>query len=396
MKVIQAYIQGAKHKSSNQPCEDRTYFLSQNGVNVIALADGAGSAKYSHSAIGAECVTRTICEFFCNNFDKFYEKTDIDELKKVVVTICNRALAKKAEELELDNISRLSSTLLCVATKDEKVVICHIGDGVVGKLTKSGTKVVSAPDNGEFVGTTYFITNPNAPAYMTILKETTIDTYSYFMMSDGTQEYVFDKSSGTFSEAVRKMALMPFEDDGQEKLIDIIQRYMVEKDMKSDDCSFACLAVRSLYDETINANIKEQTDMDYHGEEVVIDYNYNAASEETLLNDKKTSKIVLTQKTKLLIVLSVLMAIIIAITVAVSYRKTKKTIDSPTKATVTETKNVEKTTSKNVVDCDKSTTSKEDVVKSESNTKEQSTTTNTEISEIQSVTEKLTEKKAKK
>ena len=42
MKIIQHYAQGGKHKANDIPCEDRTYSLSENGVTVIALADGAG------------------------------------------------------------------------------------------------------------------------------------------------------------------------------------------------------------------------------------------------------------------------------------------------------------------------------------------------------------------
>lgn len=389
MKVVQAYIQGAKHKSENRPCEDRTYSLSKNGVDVIALADGAGSAKYSHSANGAECVTKTICEFFCNNFDKFYEKTDAEELKEVVVTICNRVLEEKAEELELDSISRLSSTLLTVAVKGDMAIVCHIGDGVIGKLTSAGTQVVSLPENGEFIGTTYFITNPNAQVHMTIIKETTDDVISYFMMSDGTQEYVFNKSLGNFSDAGRKMALMPFEEDGQERLIDIIQRYMIEKDAKSDDCSFICLAVKSSYDIPMNTDSKEVDVINHNSEDVVINHK-TITEDERLRNLKsnKSSKTLLEQKGKLLIILSIFMAVIIMITIGISRKNTKKPTETTTKNIVTETKKEEKTTSKkDIVDCDKKSVSKE-TVKSKSNASEKLTIVNTETSKINQLLKK--------
>ena len=248
MKVVQAYIQGARHKTENCPCEDRTYSLSQNGVDVIALADGAGSIKYTHSANGAECVTKTICEFFCNNFDKFYEKNDVEELKEVFIAVCKRALIKLANELDLDDVLKLSSTLISVAIKGDKVIVCHIGDGVVGKLTTRGTQIVSSPDNGEFIGTTYFVTSPNATSHVNIIKETTDDAISYFLMSDGMQEHVYNKFTGSFFDAARKMALMPLEKDGQSKLVEIIEKYIVEPDPKSDDCSFICLTFDATFD----------------------------------------------------------------------------------------------------------------------------------------------------
>ncbi len=361
MRVIQAYIQGAKHKSENRPCEDRTYALSKNYVDVIALADGAGSAKYSHSANGAECVTKTICEFFCNNFDKFYEKSDVEELKNVIVAVCQHSLLELATEMELDDISRLSSTLLCVAVKNEKAIICHIGDGVIGKLTTTGIQVVSLPENGEFIGTTYFVASPNAQSHMSIIKESTEDVVSYFMMSDGTQEYVFSKSSGSFSGAAKKMALMPFETDGQKKLVDIIQKYMIEKDVKSDDCSFICLAVKSSYDIPVNIDSKDKDTINHHGEDVVI--NHKTMIEDEFFKIKKisnSSKLLLEKKGKLLIILSIIMAVIIVFTIGISRKNAKKPTETTTKNTVTETKKKEKTTSKDVViDCDKNSVSKE-------------------------------------
>lgn len=198
MKIIQSYLQGARHKAKKQPCEDRTYSLSENDVTVIALADGAGSKKYTHSADGAECVTETICKFFCNNFDKFYKKEDFNELSSIIMAVCQRALKSKADEIGVDSIIKLSSTLLVVAVKDNNAIACHIGDGVIGKLTPKGTAVISAPDNGEFASTTYFITNPKANEHIHIIKSRTDNVISYFLMSDGTQEYVYDETNKDF------------------------------------------------------------------------------------------------------------------------------------------------------------------------------------------------------
>ena len=257
MNVIQAYQQGGMHKKNNQPCQDRTCYLSQNNVFVIALADGAGSSKYTHSAEGAECVTAAISKFFTNNFDKFYEKNDNEELCTVVKTICHDALKKKVSDLGLDHIMRLSSTLLCAAIKDERVIICHIGDGVIGKLTSEGTKVVSAPDNGEFAGTTYFITNPNAESHIRIIKENLNNTIAYFLMSDGTAEYIYNKFDNCFHKAAKKMALMSFEDDGQTALEDTISNYMIGQNNSSDDCSFICVSFDAAEQKSISTEEQE-------------------------------------------------------------------------------------------------------------------------------------------
>ena len=244
MKIIQTYQQGGRHKANQQPCEDRTYSLFLNGVSVIALADGAGSDKYTHSAQGAECVCETACKFFCKNFDKFYNLNNEEELKAVISSVCQNQLSVLKEKLDLDDIYRLSSTLLCVAVKDNKMIACHIGDGVIGKLTPGGTEVISAPEKGEFAGTTYFITGAYASEKIDIIKEKVQDTIAYFLMSDGTSDYIYDDFNKSFHDAARKMALLSLKSDGQEQLQKTVQKFMTNYDPKSDDCSFICLSLK--------------------------------------------------------------------------------------------------------------------------------------------------------
>jgi len=232
---------------------------------------------------------------------------------------------------------------------------------------------------------------------MSIIKESTEDVVSYFMMSDGTQEYVFSKSSGSFSGAAKKMALMPFETDGQKKLVDIIQKYMIEKDVKSDDCSFICLAVKSSYDIPVNIDSKDKDIINHHGEDVVI--NHKTMIEDEFFKIKKisnSSKLLLEQKGKLLIILSIIMAVIIVFTIGISRKNAKKPTETTTKNTVTETKKKEKTTSKDVViDCDKNSVSKENG-KSENKKVVEKATENKqkpEVSSMVDVTEKTTKEK---
>lgn len=243
MNIIQSYAQGARHIANSLPCEDRTFGKIQNGACVIALADGAGSSKYTHSAQGAECITETICNFFCNNFDKFYDIEAEKEQQQVITAICRHALKQKAEKIGLDSITKMSSTMLCVAVKDGKAVVCHIGDGVIGALTDDGVKIVSKPDNGEFASTTYFIASSAASEHLRIQKFPLNGEHAFFMMSDGVSEYVYNENSGEFNNGALKMSLMAFEKSGNESLAKTIDEFMIKKDSASDDCSFICVSL---------------------------------------------------------------------------------------------------------------------------------------------------------
>lgn len=241
--VIQTYLQGSRHKQNNQPCEDRTYSLALNGVDVIALADGAGSQSYPNAAIGADCVTREICKFFCDKFDELYETEDEATIKRAIMVRCQNALRKAAEDMGLDDIDTMASTLLAVAVKGERAVFCHLGDGAIGAVTDDSIKVVSAPENGEFASTTYFMTLPNAEEYIHFGRLDTADTAVYFLMSDGTCDYSYDDNEGAFHDGAAKLALMVYDKMGELKLTETVQKHLIEPDPSSDDCSFIALRV---------------------------------------------------------------------------------------------------------------------------------------------------------
>ena len=98
-KTVQCAVQGKSHVKDNIPCQDKTH--------VIALADGAGSAKLSH--FGAECVTTFICHELTDNFEKFFNAEDGVAVKKELMSKI---------WLSLDEIARKysSNTGICFYT----------------------------------------------------------------------------------------------------------------------------------------------------------------------------------------------------------------------------------------------------------------------------------------
>lgn len=242
MKIINSSVVGGKHTASGIECEDRTASLIFNDVYAVAVADGAGAKKYDYAADGAECVVSTITEFLCKNFDKLYENNDNEYLGKVIVSVCRKQLQKRAEELNVDDITRMSSTLLAVAVKGDKVIVCHIGDGVIGKLTPTGVEFITNPDNGEFAGTTYFVTSAAAMSRARVIKTKVGDSLSFFLMSDGAADFLVH-NDGRFAAAAEKMAKLVFKPDGQEQLENILKDYMVAREASSDDCSYACIGI---------------------------------------------------------------------------------------------------------------------------------------------------------
>lgn len=374
-KTIETFLQGARHKSNGDPCEDRTYTLSKKGVDVIALADGAGSKEYTHAAQGAECVTKTICEFLCNKFDEVYETQDNSVLSQVIMTICQTALAKRAKELEVEDIISLSSTLLCIAVKEDKVISCHIGDGAIGCLTENEIKVVSGPENGEFASTTYFITLPQADEYLHIDKFTkTSEDAVYFLMSDGTTEYAFDEYNNKFLDGAGKLALLVYDKKGQAKLEDIIQNSLINNDKLSDDCSFIALRVSDVKPDLFTKGKKLAVEDDTPVSDVNHKHEFEITND--IAERVKAENIFLINKNKKLktvvIVLSILVfafAIVFGVQ-SVNLNKQSEREVPTTSSTTTTTASTTKNTTE-----ESTTNSEETTVKSVSDSSSESDTT---------------------
>lgn len=202
-KTIGCAVQGKGHIAAGIPCQDKIYKYKNGNIHVIALADGAGSAKYSH--FGAECVTRNACEKVGRDF---YKLLSSPNPRKELLSFLLDRLEELAAEKQC-SLNDLASTLLLAAADNEQCMTLHIGDGVIGyfKKTEEGTKtydkvlVASHPENGEFTNTTTFVTSRNAESSMRMSKGKVGPISGFVLMSDGSEMSLYDK---------RKKQLAPF------------------------------------------------------------------------------------------------------------------------------------------------------------------------------------------
>ena len=85
-------VQGRGHFKNNIPCQDKTKCCFSNNTYVIALSDGAGSAKLSH--LGASCVVDNIINILSECFDDFFNCDNAQDIRqtilsKILCEICN-------------------------------------------------------------------------------------------------------------------------------------------------------------------------------------------------------------------------------------------------------------------------------------------------------------------
>ena len=265
--------QGSSHKASGAPCQDQVFAMtSDEGVRVICLADGAGSARFSH--YGAYLVVTRTAKMMAEKFDRFFTYTQhetpiesllIGQLQKDLAALSSlgidpsdedRArfdLPSRDEELLIPCAVRdLASTLLAVAVKGNRYIALHVGDGIIGyeyldANRQAHLEVISTPDNGEFANETVFV--PSAGALQAVrLYKGLLDTarkhiIGFILMSDGPEASLYHKPSRSLAPACGKLltacrALPPEEMTVQLKAA--LEKVIAQK--TGDDCSIALLA----------------------------------------------------------------------------------------------------------------------------------------------------------
>lgn len=192
VKIAAVSVIGLGHLKKNVACQDNNYKYQKNGVNILALSDGAGSK--SHSYLGSKVLTRKICQYISKHFNQMYEGDFVktrDRLMKFLID----ELEEKKYSLGLKSIEAFASTLLFVAIKEDKFIIGHIGDGVIGYIKNENLKVISKPENGEFANETYFV-HPKFVGKMRLGKGTLEGVEGFILMTDGGESGLYRRIPG--------------------------------------------------------------------------------------------------------------------------------------------------------------------------------------------------------
>lgn len=239
-KTICCAVQGRGHAKKNIPCQDKVARREENGISVIALADGAGSAKFSH--YGAECVVNRIAAFVADRFFDLVAQENALKVAQEILSIAAQALRNEAELWECA-VNDLAATLLVAAVSDEKYFLAHLGDGVIGYINDEGLKVASAPDNGEFSNETVFVTSANAAAHMRIYKGALKSISGFILMSDGSEHSFYNKRKKILAPVVKRLmhrTCLISAEILTPQLEEALRTVVAEN--TQDDCSVAILA----------------------------------------------------------------------------------------------------------------------------------------------------------
>ncbi len=174
--MASAFETGMSHREVSMPCQDYTGYVTKNKVSVIALSDGAGSSKYAEEA--AKKTIEWLLEDVPTNFDS------ISSSKADFVARGQASLMKLGYSMK-----DCCCTMLFFATHQDGRWLCgHIGDGMIIMSDNKDTNILSAPENGDYINQTYFLSEPWAIEHFRLQEGHILDETSILMTSDGCSD----------------------------------------------------------------------------------------------------------------------------------------------------------------------------------------------------------------
>ena len=196
---------GRGHLLDGTSGQDRTGYLSRGGVQVMCLADGAGSASYSE--YGAEALVNEGCRLLAERFTDFVTSDDGSQVKLDILQCLRSRLKVIAGRRECE-LEDLAATFLAVAVAGNRFVVVHVGDGVIGYVKNGELRVASAPDNDEFANTTTFITSRDAGSRMRLARGSLDGVSGFVLMSDGTANSLYNCGTKQLAPACAKLVTL--------------------------------------------------------------------------------------------------------------------------------------------------------------------------------------------
>ena len=195
---------GAAHLKDCTPNQDSAAVatLELRGLGSIALmavGDGAGSARLSHFGSRAACdaaVARLVKQLarkpaiaVKQHLLRSALQSAVRSGRGGVVTIARPA---QMPGKPLD-VREYACTIMVAVVSESLIGVAHVGDGCVVAGDGEQWQILSAPDNGEFANETKFLTNPRNLPRVTVVSRSDISCLA--VTTDGLQDVAFSRRS---------------------------------------------------------------------------------------------------------------------------------------------------------------------------------------------------------
>jgi hypothetical protein len=161
-QVAGVSVRGAGHVRGGDPCQDACAFEElDNGFLVLAVADGAGSARLAREA--AQLQVETATDFLTRRLaGPGGARADPRELLEPA--LCHALAEVEAAAAAANTAPRdMAATMILAVAAPTWVCCAQIGDGAVVRATgEDAFAGLTVPSGGEYVNETTFLVSPGA------------------------------------------------------------------------------------------------------------------------------------------------------------------------------------------------------------------------------------------
>jgi hypothetical protein len=163
-QLAAAQQRGTSHETTGEVCQD-AYSLAMLSPEVllIAIADGAGSAKYAEA--GASLAASAGIGQLCARLAEAGAALDETSLKDILyegLVAARNAVEAEAAAREV-SAHELATTLILLIARPELIAVAQVGDGATVIANQTGKIIgLTLPPVGEYINETTFITSAEA------------------------------------------------------------------------------------------------------------------------------------------------------------------------------------------------------------------------------------------
>jgi hypothetical protein len=160
-RAVGVAVQGLSHSKADLPCQDTVDWRhTASGELIAAVADGAGSARFSER--GARLACEAALVFLENNLPKQLDPASSKILCEAVLAESRKAILQEAEDGNF--LAReMACTLLILILGKNFAAAAQIGDGAIILRNANGELFAfTTPPSAEYLNETTFLTADDA------------------------------------------------------------------------------------------------------------------------------------------------------------------------------------------------------------------------------------------
>jgi hypothetical protein len=259
-KIVSASVKGLSHERNNLPCQDASLWRVVYGILIVAVADGAGSAKFSD--LGAKVAVESALDYLESIISHNYCSSETDDVNprnkvfnhiltswdSVSVDVARQAYEAVQHEAIESNlpIRDLASTLMVVIASENGIATFQIGDGSVVVNTFDNRYIaLTVPPQTEYINETLFLVSSSAIEQMQI--KTFEKVKQLAIMTDGIQMLALEmKERKPFNPFFHTIFNFAANDQPEDTSVIELEKFLISKRVREHSHDDITLFVASL------------------------------------------------------------------------------------------------------------------------------------------------------